>query len=130
MQKIRQLLGQIMKNVSVGTFCFFIDYFGLIFLTEWGVCSYFTSSAISYTVSIIINYLLSMRFVFKGREEMSKILEIIIFAALSLVGLGLTQLVMWIAVESLGFYYMLAKVFSSMIVTTYNFISRKMFLEE
>jgi hypothetical protein len=36
---------------------------------------------------------------------------------------------MWFAVEHLGMFYAVAKIFSTMLVTTYNFISRKRFLE-
>lgn len=130
MTKVKDLFAQIIKFASVGLICFGIDYFGLIILTEWTSLTYFMSSAISYTVSVVINYWLSMRFVFEGRDDRSKFTELVIFAVLSIIGLMLTQLMMWIAVEFLGLFYALAKILASMIVTTYNFISKKIFLEE
>jgi hypothetical protein len=36
---------------------------------------------------------------------------------------------MWIAVEFFGLFYAIAKIFSTMLVTIYNFVSRKLFLE-
>lgn len=71
----------------------------------------------------------SMRFVFIGKEDMTKAQEMVIFVALSMIGLVMNQMIMWFAVEHLGMFYAVAKIFSTMLVTTYNFISRKRFLE-
>ena len=101
----------------------------MIVLTEFTALSYFVSSGISFTVSVVVNYVLSMRFVFRGKEDMSKFEEIIIFVVLSFIGLGINQMIMWIAVESFHIFYAVAKVLVTMMVTTYNFISRKIFLD-
>ena len=120
MKRVKKLLLQFCKFGLVGTLCFCIDYGLMILLTERTGLHYFTSSAISFTVSVVVNYILSMRFVFK---------EMAIFVALSLVGLALNQMIMWIAVELFRIFYAVAKILSTMLVTTYNFISRKLFLE-
>ena len=70
-----------------------------------------------------------MRFVFHGREDLSKTKEATIFFLLSLIGLMLNQMIMWVAVDMLGIYYTLAKLLSTGMVTGYNFMSRKKFLE-
>lgn len=129
MKKVKKLLVQFCKFGLVGTLCFAIDYGLMVLLTEFTGVDYFVSSAVSFTTSVVVNYILSMRFVFDGKEDMSRLQEMMIFLALSLVGLALNQMIMWIAVEFFGMFYMVAKVFSTMLVTTYNFISRKMFLE-
>lgn len=130
MSKIKQLLRQFCRFGLVGLLCFTIDYGLLILMTESGLYTYFIASAISYTVSVIVNYILSMRFVFTGKEDMHKLVELIIFLILSMVGLGLTQLIMWITVEHLHLFYASAKILASLIVTIYNFFSKKAFLEE
>ena len=129
MKRVKKLLLQFCKFGLVGTLCFCIDYGLMILLTERTGLHYFTSSAISFTVSVVVNYILSMRFVFNGKDDLSKFQEMAIFVALSLVGLALNQMIMWIAVEFFHIFYALAKIFSTMMVTTYNFISRKLFLE-
>ena len=123
MSKIKQLLRQFCRFGLVGLLCFTIDYGLLILMTESGLYTYFIASAISYTVSVIVNYILSMRFVFTGKEDMHKLVELIIFLILSMVGLGLTQLIMWITVEYLHLFYASAKILASLIVTIYNFFS-------
>ena len=129
MKKVKKLFLQFCKFGLVGTLCFCIDYGLMVLLTEMGILSYFVASGVSFTVSVMVNYVLSMRFVFKGKDELSKLQEMAIFLALSLVGLALNQMIMWIAVEFFKMFYALAKILATMIVTTYTFISRKLFLE-
>ena len=129
MKKVEELFLQFWKCGLVGTVCFCIDYGLMVLLTETGILSYFVASGVSFTFSVLVNYILSMRFVFKGKDELSKLQEMAIFLALSLVGLALNQMIMWIAVEFFKMFYALAKILATMIVTTYNFISRKLFLE-
>ena len=129
MKRIKKLLVQFCKFGLVGTLCFFIDYGVMVLLTETSGLGYFLSSAISFTLSVVVNYILSMRFVFKGKDDLNKVQEMAIFVALSMVGLALNQMIMWIAVEFFRVFYAVAKIFSTMLVTVYNFISRKLFLE-
>jgi putative flippase GtrA len=129
MKKIQQLAVQFCKFGLVGTVCFCIDYSLMVLLTEFTGLGYFWSSAVSFVVSVVVNYILSMRYVFAGKEELGRVQEMAIFVALSLIGLALNQMFMWIAVDFFGLFYAIAKIFSTMLVTIYNFISRKLFLE-
>lgn len=127
----RGFILQYMKFAIVGITSLMVDYGVLVFLTENTVfgLGYFQASAFSYTISIFVNYILSMKYVFHGREDMSRMKEASIFFLLSLIGLFLNQMVMWFAVECLGIYYAMAKLLSTLMVTNYNYISRKKFLE-
>ena len=87
MKRIKKLLVQFCKFGLVGTLCFFIDYGVMVLLTETSGLGYFLSSAISFTLSVVVNYILSMRFVFKGKDDLNKVQEMAIFVALSMVGL-------------------------------------------
>jgi putative flippase GtrA len=129
MKKIQQLAVQFCKFGLVGTVCFCIDYSLMVLLTEFTGLGYFWSSAVSFVVSVVVNYILSMRYVFAGKEELGRVQEMAIFVALSMIGLALNQMFMWIAVDFFGLFYAIAKIFSTMLVTIYNFISRKLFLE-
>lgn len=53
-----------------------------------------------------------------------------VFIILSVIGLGINELIMWIAVDAFGIFYMLAKIGATAVVMVYNFITRKLFLEK
>ncbi|MCR4804102.1 MAG: GtrA family protein [Clostridia bacterium] len=121
---------QLRNFVIVGCTVTLLDFVLLRVLTEYLGIWYLASAIIAFILSTIINYILSMRFVFKGREGRDKKEEFAVFAVLNLIGLGLTTLLMWMLVDKAGLYYMLAKVFTSGTVMVWSFFSRKIFLEQ
>lgn len=127
---MKKLIGQLFKFGIVGVVCFFIDYLLMIALTELGQINYLLSSGISFSISVVVNYLLSMRFVFQSKKNGNKAREFILFVILSITGLFLTEILMWIGVEGLQCHYMISKILVTGIVMIYNFITRKIFLEE
>ncbi len=126
---MKKLLSQIIKFGLVGFLCFFIDYGIMVFLTEVAGVHYLLSSGISFTVSVIANYVLSLTYVFET-EKRNRVKEFLIFVVLSVIGLGINQALMWFCVSFLGIFYMISKIGVTAIVMVYNFITRKMILEK
>lgn len=126
---MKNLIKQIIKFGIVGGIAFVIDYSLLYVLTEYLGIYYFYSSILSFTVSLIFNYFASIKWVFNVTKKQTTN-EIILFVALSLLGLGINQAVMYITVESLKMYYMISKIFATAIVMVWNFITRKIFIEK
>ena len=93
---LKKLIGQFMKFGIVGVIAFFIDYGVMIFLTEVFGVPYLISTTISFVVSVIFNYFASMRFVFKRKDDMSRRREFIIFVVLSVCGLAINDVLMWL----------------------------------
>ena len=129
MKALQKLIAQFMKFGVVGIIAFFIDYGLLIFCTEILHIPYLVSATIGFTVSVIFNYVASMRFVFRHKEDMSRTKELIIFVVLSVIGLGLNDGLMWLGVDGLGWHYMLVKIGATAIVMVWNFVTRKLFLD-
>lgn len=123
------MIKQLFKFGIVGVICFLIDYLLMIGLTEFVHFNYLVSCGVSFSISTIVNYLLSMRFVFRSKENLNKTFEFFIFVVMSIIGLGLTELLMWISTERLSIYYMLSKIIVTAIVMIYNFVTRKIVLE-
>lgn len=119
---------QLIKFAIVGVIAAFVDVGVLVFLKELFGVDVLIASAVSFSVSVTVNYILSMAFVFKSKKQ-SKVKEFIIFVLLSIGGLGLNQLILWIGVTFTSIYYLVVKFFAMVIVPIYNFITRKIFLE-
>lgn len=124
------LLKQLFRFSVVGVLSFGIDYGLLFLLTELGDMHYLISASCSFTAATVFNYIYSMKYVFSGREDISRMGQFGIFLILSLCGLGLNTLLMRWGVERLAFHYMEAKLVSTLIVSVWNFATRKLFLEE
>lgn len=126
---MNKLLRQLVRFGAVGALCFVIDYALLIALTELFSIDYLISGGISFAISVIINYDLSMRYVFHGQKQHSQAAEMVGFIGLSISGLVLNEILMYLIVENGGLHYTLAKIIVTAIVMVYNFITRKIFLE-
>lgn len=126
---MKKLIAQFMKFGVVGVIAFCIDYGLLALLTEVFGVNYLLSATVSFTVSVIFNYLASMRYVFTHKEDMSRRREFVIFVVLSVVGLVINNACMWAGVELLSVHYLITKIFATAVVMVWNFVTRKIFLD-
>ena len=126
----KKLFQQIIRFGFVGGTAFIIDAGILFILTQFLNVHYLISGMISFTVSVIYNYILSIMWVFDAKKDSNKAQELSIFIGLSVIGLGINQFIMWVMVDKIGVYYMLSKIVSTFVVMVYNFITRKIFIEQ
>ena len=126
---MKRLIQQIAKFGVVGILATLLDY-GLLFaLTEWAGLYYLLSSMLSFSISTIFNYVASVRWVFAVNQKYSKTRNFVLFVILSIIGLGLNALAMWLGVEFLHWHYMIVKIGATALVMVWNFITRKKVLE-
>ena len=126
---MKKLIAQFMKFGVVGVIAFFIDYGLLAFCTEVLNINYLVSATIGFTVSVVFNYLASMRYVFTHKEDMSRTREFVIFVVLSIAGLLINNACMWAGVELLHVHYLIVKIGATAVVMVWNFVTRKIFLD-
>lgn len=119
---------QIIKFGIVGIIATIVDFGVLVVLKELLSIDVLIASAVSFCVSVAVNYILSMAFVFKSKNQ-NKAKEFIVFIILSVGGLCLNQFILWVGVKLTSVYYLAVKLFATVIVPVYNFITRKIFLE-
>ncbi|MBE6146995.1 MAG: GtrA family protein [Firmicutes bacterium] len=124
-----KLVNQILKFGVVGGLAFLIDYCLLFLLTEFLNIHYLISSVISFIISLIFNYILSIKWVFDVTKKQT-IKEITIFTILSVIGLGINQVVMYLGSDILNIHYMITKLAATAIVMVWNFVTRKIFIEK
>lgn len=149
---MKKLINQFIKFGLVGFLSFCIDYgLGLVCLNiimavaseSFFEAASVIASAIGFSVSVVVNYILSFKFVFERKENLDRKAEFTIFVALSVVGLILNALIIWVCVgpiysastflqenASYNVVYTGAKLIATVIVMVYNFITRKIFLEQ
>ena len=129
-KKTKKLFLQIFKFLFVGTLAFIIDYLVLIICKEIFNINVLLSAAIAFTVSVIVNYELSIIWIFDIDKNKSKRKTFIIFVIFSVMGLGLTELIMWFGSIILKYHYLIVKIVAAAIVMVFNFVTRKIFLEK
>ena len=127
--KSNKLFNQILKFGVVGGIAFVIDYVTLIICKEIININVLLSAAIAFTVSVIFNYILSIKWVFQVNKEKDSRKNFIIFIIFSIIGLGLTELIMWFGTDVIKINYLIVKIIATGIVMIFNFITRKIFLE-
>ena len=129
---MRRLIAQVAKFSVVGFAAFAIDYGVLMLLSQVLGMDPVVSAALSFVISVVFNYVASMRFVFRRRDDLSRGSELAIFVALSLVGLLLNEALMWAGVTILGksaLAVTVTKVCATGVVMIWNFLSRKRWLD-
>ena len=127
--KTEKLLIQIFKFGIVGGIAFIIDYLSLIICKEVFHLNTLLCAAIAFTISVIYNYIASVKWVFDVNKEKNEKTNFIIFIVLSIVGLIITEIIMWLGSDVMGISYLIVKIVATAIVMVFNFITRKMFLE-
>ena len=128
-KKTENLFIQIFKFGIVGGTAFLIDYGVMVFCKEIIDFNVLISAFFGFTISVIYNYIASVKWVFDVKEENSKKKNFIIFIIFSVIGLGLTELIMWFGTDIMKISYLIVKIIATIIVMIFNFITRKRFLE-
>ena len=105
-----------------------IDMGTLFILTEYANIYYLTSAAIAFLLGLATNYFLSIFWVFNRRSVQNRMAEIIIFAVIGVIGLGLNEGLIWYFTEIVCLYYMISKVISTGFIYLWNFFARKYIL--
>ena len=88
------------------------------------------ANIISFSISTIYNYLLSIKYVFVVNKENSKKKNFIIFITTSMMALLLSEGLLYLMINILSLNKMLAKVIATIIVMIFNFVTKKIFLEK
>lgn len=120
---------QFLKFALVGFASLAVEYLFLGYFLQALSMDYLLATTIAFIISIVVNYILSMKYVFSHKEDMSRKREFTIFAVLSAIGLGLNDLYMFIGVSLLNVSTMAMKLISTFFVTWYNYFSRRKFLD-
>ena len=124
-EKTDNSLIQFIRYFFVGGVAAVVNIGMLYIFTDICHIYYLISNVLSFTMGLIVNYILSKKFVFQEETKLNKTKEFLIYAIIGILGLGIDTLLMGIFTSVLSIYYMISKIISTMLVFIWNFGARK-----
>ncbi len=134
-------LSEILRFICTGGLCTVIEYAVLYALKEWLRMPAVPASTLGFLVSVIINYVLCVFWVFPGAKEGSRRAQAG-FVITSLLGLALNSLIMWgltalfgedaVLLTLFGFglkIYMVNKIIATCLVMVWNYFTKRFVLK-
>ena len=119
---------QLFRSLFVGTSATVVDMALLFVLRDVAHLNLYLATALAFCAGVTTNYIMSVLWVFHRRQVKSRVVEIVVFVVLGVVGLGMNELLMWLLSDRLGLHYLLTKLIATMIVYFWNFFARKLIL--
>lgn len=98
---------------------------GLLLLLVAIGLHYLLAAMLSFSAGMLVSYALNVRFVFADRCGAAREVEALGFVLVGIVGLALTQLLLYVLVSRLGLALALAKVPTTGVVFLFNFLCRR-----
>lgn len=117
---------QFFRYIFVGGVAFLADGGSLFLITTIGV-NYLISVIFAFVIGLAVNYGLSKLLVFENSSVNGKI-EFLVYGIIGVIGLGFTEIIMYVLTEIAGLYSMVSKVIATIIVLVWNFVARKITL--
>ena len=139
--------GEILRFIIVGGIATLVDMFTMgvvMYLMQKGIYSSFINvfihaptpstlvtiigTTVGFLVGLVVNYILSILFVFNEKGNSKSAKGFVVFTLLSAVGLGINILGTFIGFDLLHLNQWLVKIVMVFVVLVYNYISKKLLL--
>lgn len=134
-------LKEIIRFVLTGGVCTVIEYAALYCMKEWLHMGVALATPLAFLISVVVNYILCVRWVFPNAKEGSRKAQLG-FLITSGIGFFLNWLLMWaltawlgedtVLLTALGFelkVYMVNKVIATTIVMVWNYLTKRWVLK-
>lgn len=141
------LLGEIMRFILVGGLATVIDFLAMgitLYVIEPELFPHFYNiffgggepqiltnvigTGIGFIFGLLANYLLSIIFVFNEKGKSKTVKGFIVFAFFSVIGLLIHIGGMWLFNGKLGWDEWIVKIFLTLVVLVYNYVTRRIFI--
>ena len=120
---------QFFRYLFVGGIATIVDWGILFLLTDFAHIYHLVSAVIAFIAGLITNFVLSKLLVFKANEARVNVVnEFISYAVIGVIGLGITELIMYILTDLNNVHYMISKIIATVIVLAWNYLARKMII--
>lgn len=124
-QRTDNIFIQLFRYIFVGGTAFVVDFFFLYFFSDICGIYYLISGILSFIISVMVNYIMSTKWVFNQDNIDNKVIEFNLFLIISTIGLVFTEILLYFFTDILGLYYLISKIIAAIIVLFWNFIARR-----
>ena len=131
-EPLKLFIGEFLRYIVVGGIAFMADFVTLVGSQELFFHRYaggvYWATVMGFVVGLAVNYFLSLPFVFTSAKDKGKgrsVGAFIIFGVVGLLGLGWTELGMWVGISCLKLNYMFVKILVTGVVLMWNYLGRK-----
>lgn len=130
LSKCQKILTQLAKFVIVGVITTLIDWIIYYILCYLLAVNPLLAQLFSFTISTFASFYMNILWVFdttKGKTRQRLIGEFFFFSACAL---GISTVLLYLFIYECGLTDMLAKVLTTVVTMVFNYITRKLFLED
>lgn len=124
-EKTDNVFLQFFRYIFVGGTAFVVDFSLYFIFSEYCGIHYLISAILSFIISVLVNYLMSTKWVFNQQNIENRVVEFNLFILISTIGLVFTEILLYLFTDILGIYYLFSKIIASIIVLFWNFIARR-----
>ncbi len=111
-----------LKFAAVGFSGLLVDYTFTYIFKEFLKVQKYVANSIGFTIAASTNYILNRVWTFES-DNPDIALEYSEFLIISIIGLGINNLILWLIVSRLKINFYLAKFFAICVVTLWNFLA-------
>lgn len=117
-------LKELFRFVVAGGVSFIVEYGIFVLLTDEFNIYYLLSSGISFSISVILNYFICMKWVFENVKNQG-VISGMMFIFVSITGLLINEFFMWFFVGTFLINYKFAKIITAIVVLFWNYFMKR-----
>jgi putative flippase GtrA len=121
-------IAEFLRYLAASALALAVDTGTLFFLAEICHVDRLIAISVGFTVGLLVAYLLSVHWAFRGARRENVAYEFFLFSAIGIAGLLLNDFIILWASQALGQSLLVSKFISAVSVFFFNFIFRKLFL--
>ncbi len=125
---MERLLKEYYRYIIVGLFITALDFSMLTVQVEFLKVYYLFAAGISFSLAAIVQYYLSANWIFIQSIAPKNLMSFLIFFTIGVVGLIFLECLMFFFVDILNIYYLMAKVFATGLIFSFNFLAKRFLL--
>jgi putative flippase GtrA len=118
----------IARYLGVGAAAAVVDISLLMLFANCLGLPYLRVAAGTFVLATLVNYWLSVRFVFVSGKRFTRRWEVVMVFVVSAIGLGLNQVILFVCVDGRGMGLLAAKLIATGIVFFWNYFGRRVFV--